>query len=142
MTEDIIDLAQRMQVKPESKLKAELELMTKLRDQTYDDLKIFVIEREKKPWRNWQVHGVYYKPGDENRKEILKALQTQIENGLNEIAYLEPVFKHLITIEIPPYNMMNAEMIQFCTDQFGNEGWLQLFSLKKLREQQKNQRDA
>ena len=142
MTEDIIDLAQRMQVKPESKLKAELELMTKLRDQTYDDLKIFVIEREKKPWRNWQVHGVYYKPGDENRREILKALQTQIENGLNEIAYLEPVFKHLITIEIPPYNMMNAEMIQFCTDQFGNEGWLQLFSLKKLREQQKNQRDA
>ena len=32
MTEDIIDLAQRMQVKPESKLKAEMELMTKLRD--------------------------------------------------------------------------------------------------------------
>ena len=76
MTEDIIDLAQRMQVKPESKLKAELELMTKLRDQTYEDLKFFVIEREKKPWRNWQVHGVYYKPGDENRKEILIALQT------------------------------------------------------------------
>ena len=76
MTEDIIDLAQRMQVKPESKLKAEMELMTKLRDQTYEDLKFFVTEREKKPWRNWQVHGIYYKPGDENRREILKALQT------------------------------------------------------------------
>ena len=38
--------------------------------------------------------------------------------------------------------MMNAEMIQFCTDQFGNEGWLQLFSLKKLRQQQKKDRDA
>lgn len=74
MTEDIIDLAQRLQVKPESKLKAEMELMTKLRDQTYGDLKFFVTEREKKPWRNWQVHGVYYKPGDENRAGILKGL--------------------------------------------------------------------
>ena len=32
--------------------------------------------------------------------------------------------------------MLNAEMIQFCTDQFGNEGWLQLFSLKNLRQRQ------
>ena len=32
--------------------------------------------------------------------------------------------------------MLNAEMIQFCTDMFGNEGWLQLFSLMNLRKGQ------
>ena len=31
---------------------------------------------------------------------------------------------------------MNSEMIQFCTEWFGNEGWLQMFQLKQLRKQQ------
>lgn len=42
MTEDIIELAQKVQLKPEKNVKRELEILTMLRDQTYDDLKYFI----------------------------------------------------------------------------------------------------
>lgn len=45
------------------------------------------------------------------------------------IAYIEPRYKVLVS-DIPPYNQLNAEMIQLCTIYFGNEGWLQMFQLK------------
>lgn len=48
------------------------------------------------------------------------------------IAYLEPRYKEL-SDEIPSYNMLNGEMIQFCSGYFGNEGWLQMFQLRQLR---------
>ena len=51
------------------------------------------------------------------------------------IAYIEPLYEQLIK-DIPPYNMINSEMIQFCTQVFGNEGWLQIFQLRQLRKQQ------
>ena len=54
----------------------------------------------------------------------MKDVYEDIDKCLMAIAYIEPRFKQLITTEIPPYNMVNAEMIQFCTDAFGNEGWL------------------
>ena len=53
MTEDIIDLAQRVLVKQDGKLEREMDLMTRLRDQTWQDLRVFVREREKKRWRSW-----------------------------------------------------------------------------------------
>jgi len=57
------------------------------------------------------------------------------------IAYIEPKYVRLVH-NIPPYNMINAEMIQFCTAFFGNEGWLQMFQLKQLRSlQEKEQHD-
>lgn len=43
MTEDLIDLAQKCQMMPETHLKRELDIMKQLRDQTYDDLRYFVI---------------------------------------------------------------------------------------------------
>ena len=62
MTEDIIDMAQRVQVRQDGKLIREMIIMKRLRDQTWEDLRHFVIEREKKPWRNWDRHGYNYKP--------------------------------------------------------------------------------
>lgn len=57
------------------------------------------------------------------------------------IAFIEPRYGGLVA-EIPPYNTINAEMIQFCTAFFGNEGWLQMFQLKQLRKlQDKEQHD-
>ena len=51
-----------MQIRQDAKLLREMDLMRRLRDQTWEDLRYFVIEREKKPWRNWDKHGFYYKP--------------------------------------------------------------------------------
>ena len=65
MTEDVIDCAQRLTVKPDDRTQRELQLLKMLRDRTYDDIKHFVNEREKKKWRIWDGFG-YYKPFLEN----------------------------------------------------------------------------
>lgn len=67
MTEDVIDCAQRLLVKNDAKTQRELDLLTALRDRTYEDLVHFVNEREKKPWRIWDKYGYYFKPPVENR---------------------------------------------------------------------------
>lgn len=115
-----------------------MQLMKRLRDQTWEDLRYFVIEREKKPWRNWDRHGFNYKPEITDKKRKLIQIIDDIDNCLMCIQYVEPRFKSLITYEIPPYNCINAEMIQFCTDMFQSEGWLSLFSLKQHRKKQAN----
>ena len=67
MTEDVIDCAQRLTVKADARTQRELELLTRLRDRTYDDIKFFIIKREEKPWRVWDRYGISYKPSIENR---------------------------------------------------------------------------
>ena len=126
MTEDIIDCAQRLTVKADEKTQRELQILELLRDRTYDDLRSFVKEREKKRWRLWEGF-VSYKPTIENKELSLQQLQERIDVHLQMIAYVEPRHFQLVTRDIPPYNLINSEMIQFCTDVFGNEGWLQLF---------------
>ena len=54
------------------------------------------------------------------------------------ILYLEPRYARLVA-DIPPYNSINGEMIQFCTEVFGNEGWLQMFQIRQLRKQQEQE---
>ena len=39
--------------------------MKHLRDRTYEDLRQFIILRDKKPWRVWDAYGVNEKPGQE-----------------------------------------------------------------------------
>ena len=56
------------------------------------------------------------------------------------IAYIEPRYATLI-YDIPPYNAINSEMIQFCTEMFGNEGWLQMFQIRQLRKQQDDEQN-
>ena len=53
--EDLIDKAQRAKdtTQTTAEAKAELDRLTRLRDQTYADLKIFVRDREKHHWREW-----------------------------------------------------------------------------------------
>ena len=94
-----------------------------LRDRTYDDLKHFVEEREKRPWRVWDKFGYYFKPPVENLNLNLRQLNERIEIHMQMIAYIEPMYTRLVN-DIPPYNAINSEMIQFCTEIFGNEGWL------------------
>lgn len=138
MTEDIIDCAQRLQVKADAKTQRELDLLKMLRDRTYDDLKYFVDEREKKPWRVWDRAGYYFKPPVENLGLNLRQLKDRIEIHMQMIAYVEPRYAQLIR-DIPPYNAINSEMIQFCTEMFGNEGWLQMFQIRQLRKQQEDE---
>ena len=114
MTEDIIDAAQRLEVKPDAKTQQELDVLRKLRDRTYDDLKYFIEEREKHPWRVWDKYGYNYKPGVENYGMTAKQAEERIDAHLLMITYLEPKYRKLIT-DIPPYNSINSEMIGFCT---------------------------
>lgn len=132
MTEDIIDCAQRLTVQADHKTQRELELLKLLRERTYEDLSSFVREREKKRWRLWEGFNSY-KPQIENAELSLQQLQERVEIHLQMIAYVEPRHLQLVMRDIPPYNLLNSEMIQFCTEVFGNEGWLQLFSIKQLR---------
>lgn len=133
MTEDVIDCAQRLQVKPDQRTEKELGLLTMLRDRTFGDLHMFVRNREKRLWRNWHG-GRGYKPALEDREMTLQQVTERVEVNLAMIQYLEPRHQQLMR-DIPPYNKMNSEMIQFCSNCFGNEGWLQLFQLKQLRKQ-------
>ena len=123
MTEDVIDCAQRLQVRSDAKTKRELDMLQMLRDRTYDDLKYFIAEREKRPWRVWDKHGFYFKPPVENLTLNYRQLSERIEIHMQMIAYIEPRYARLVA-DIPPYNAINSEMIQFCTEMFGNEGWL------------------
>ena len=85
-------------------------------------------EREKKPWRAWGKSAyIGGKPKYENVELNLVQLQERIDAHLDMLAYIEPIHFQLTARDIPPYNHIGSEMIQFCTDVFGNEGWLQLF---------------
>lgn len=75
-----------------------------------------------------------YKPDVENRGLTYAQLQEKVEAHLSMLAYIEPRYHKLVS-EIPPYNTINAEMIQFATFMFGNDGWLQIFQLRQLRKQ-------
>ena len=81
-----------------------------LRDRTYDDLKHFVEEREKRPWRVWDKFGYYFKPPVENLNLNLRQLNERIEIHMQMIAYIEPMYTRLVN-DIPPYNAINSEMI-------------------------------
>ncbi len=110
-----------------------------LRDRTYDDINYFVAEREKKHWRVWDKYGGrYYKPYIENRGLNFMQLSERIEIHLYMLAYIEPRYEQLVS-DIPPYNAINSEMIQFATEVFGNEGWLQMFQIRQLRKKQEQE---
>lgn len=123
MTEDLIDCAQRLQVKPDKRTEAELKILSLLRDRTYDDLRFFVKEREKKLWRNWEIFGQVEKPALDNRGLTLQEVTERIELQQKMIAFIEPRLERLVK-DIPPYNCINSEMIEFYTKVFGNEAWL------------------
>ena len=62
-TEDLIECAQRLQVRADDKTERELAILKQLRDRTYEDIRFFVNEREKKIWRLWENYGgLNYKP--------------------------------------------------------------------------------
>ena len=123
-------------MKADARTERELSILTRLRDRTYDDIRYFINEREKKHWRLWDHYGGHmYKPIIDPGRMSLQQIQERIDIHLQMIAFIEPRYGGLVA-EIPPYNTINAEMIQFCTAFFGNEGWLQMFQLKQLRKQQ------
>ena len=138
-TEDLIECAQRLYVRADNKTERELGILKQLRDRTYDDINFFVNEREKKIWRLWENHSDHtYKPLVNNNRLTLQQLQYRVDMHLLMISYIEPRYQVLIA-DIPPYNQLNAEMIQLCTVYFGNEGWLQMFQIRQLRHQQERE---
>lgn len=63
MTEEIVDLAQKLQLKSDATLEKKMERLKALREQTYLDLYFFITEREKVHWRNWDhMYMGNYKP--------------------------------------------------------------------------------
>ena len=110
MTEDVIDCAQRVSIKSDIKTQRELTLLKYMRDRLYTDLRYFIAKRETKPWRNWDRSGFYYKPSLENRDLDLQQVTERIDANLMMIAYIEPLHTQLIK-DIPPYNVINSEMI-------------------------------
>lgn len=56
-TEDLIDCVQRFIVKSDKKTEKELKVLKLLRDRTFDDIRFFVSERDKRIWRSWRVTG-------------------------------------------------------------------------------------
>ena len=87
--------------------------MKRLRNQTYHDIYEFVIEREKKPWRNWDKHGWHLhigKPTIKDKKMSFEQLNNQLDLHLKMIGVIEPKYQRLVT-EVPPYNYINSEMI-------------------------------
>ena len=112
--------------------------MRQLYEQTYRDVQYFVEKREQKPWRTWDKNGYYYKPNFDQNHLSLPQILWLIDQNKRVIDFIEPRYRQLLS-EIPPFNHCNAEMITFCTNVFGNEGWLQLFQLKQLRKMQDRQ---
>lgn len=102
-TEDLIECAQRLTVKPNVRTERELQILKTLRDRTYDDIYYFVNEREKKHWRLWDKHGGHmYKPNVETRVG-LSQLSKYVDLHLVMIADIERRFSDLVQF-IPPYN--------------------------------------
>lgn len=115
-------------------------LLKMLRDRTYDDLHRYVKERERQPWRKWD--GRHFYGYNQELKPTLHSVELsycqvvkRIDQNLLELSVLEKLYQKLRG-DIPIYNDINREMINFCTSVFGNEGWLQLFQLRMLRKQQ------
>ena len=50
-------------------------------------------------------------------------IKQQIDENLQALAILEKVYNKL-RADIPIYNTINSIMVQFCSNSFGNEGWL------------------
>ena len=115
--------------------------MKRLRDRTFEDLQYFVSKRNERPWRNWDRRFVYYKPSLGDEPLDAAQLSHLIDLELQMIAVIEPKYEQL-TRDIPPYNHINGEMIQFCTNVFGNDGWLQMFQIRQLHRLQDKEQDA
>ena len=90
MTEDIVDLAQKLHLKPDKTLEEKMERMKRLRDQIYADLYYFITEREKVHWRNWD-HAFMgnYKPDIPPRRNMLAYYKERIDVNLLQIEFLE-----------------------------------------------------
>lgn len=135
-TEDIIECAQRLEVKADEPTERELDLLKQLRDRTYADIRNFVNEREKKHWRLWDRYGGrMYKPFLDSSGLTLGQIRYQCDLHLIMVSRIEEAFDELLH-SIPTYNTINIEMIKFATKAIGNERWLKLFQLRQLRHEQ------
>ena len=105
--------------------------MKKLHAQIRQDLHSFVEQREKKPWRNWQIDSVFYKPEIESKDIPISDLNRDIESNINQFEFIYPKNMQLLQIEIPAYNKLNRSMLQFCVSKFESKRWLVQWQLRK-----------
>ena len=64
--------------------------MKKFHAQIRQDLNLFVEQREKKPWRNWQMDSVFYKPEIESKDIPISDLNCDIESNIDQFEFILP----------------------------------------------------
>ena len=112
MTEDLIDCAQRLEIKADKNTQRELKILKTLRDQTYEDLKKFVQKREKRVWRNWHVFGQPYKPIIDSNELSLAQIMEKFELNYTQFRLISPKLEFLVR-DIQSFNMIICVMITF-----------------------------
>ena len=112
MTEDLIDCAQRLEIKADKNTQRELKILKTLRDQTYEDLKKFVQKREKRVWRNWHVFGQPYKPIIDSNELSLAQIMEKFELNYTQFRLINPKLEFLVR-DIQSFNMIICVMITF-----------------------------
>jgi len=136
MMEDTIDLAQRLQLKPDWELEKKLEKLKHLRNQVFADLEFFINDREKVHWRNWDHYYQHdYKPDLVEKPDYFK---DRCDCLLLQIEFVERTAGELAS-EITQFNNLNADCIRQMSAFFGNDRWLQFWQLRQLRRQQMKQ---
>lgn len=133
MTEEIIELAQRLHLKPDKALEGRMDRLKRLRDQVYQDLHFFITEREKVHWRNWD-HAFMgnFKPDIPPRKNWLQYYTERCEVTLMQIEFIELQSLQL-SDDINGFNLMNRTNIVTVTDKLGNEHWLRFWKMEQHR---------
>ena len=145
VTEDLIDCAQRCLIRPDGEMHQELALMTRLRDQTWADIREYIQRRGPDKWRTWDnprdLHfkkPVLHDDGD----PLLKLYSIDPDVDLND--YMATEGKKLpmmmaatraLERDFVTHVTLSKEMVHFLTYVFGSNTWLVLSKLRRHREE-------
>ena len=118
-------------------MEKELARMKKMRRQIYKDIKEFVEERDKNPWRTWDhcllpANDLRKKSSKEMDDEV-KAYDREINLLLAQIEILERAVNSL-DADYPVFFILDSEMEAYTTKVLGHDWWLRLDSIKQHRE--------
>jgi hypothetical protein len=123
-------------LKSDQQLELKMVKMKQLRDQVYADLELFIHEREKVHWRNWDHYYEHdFKP-DLNKK--YDHFKFHCECLLMQIDYIE-IQASTLSADIAGFNQLNEHSIRKMSDVFGNDRHLQFWLLKQHRKMQRKQ---
>lgn len=119
-------------------MEKELARLKKARKQVYRDIKEFVEERDKQPWRTWDHCLIVNDTRKKSKKEMdaeIEEYDIEINLLLSQIEILEKGVNSL-DADYPIFFMMDKDMETFTTAQLGHDWWLRLDSIKQNRKKQ------